>query len=195
MNLIYYRYDNKPMENILQQGFLGTRHTDVTFIPFGGNSVFSSCSKVGAANFLKEIYNHEEYFTPLTIEGYKTSSIFNLYRIEHTGRTLNLHEYSKTYKRCNYSKGILRYLIIEEYLKPLLIQQPQYRGATYEVLTRMAFKLAEKNKKLEIMVDNYLRVCAAYTKEVILEGPIPPGNVTWMGKVDISNARFLTLDY
>lgn len=191
--LIYYRYDNNPVGHILRNGFLGTRHTDATFIPFGGDSVFASRSKVGAANFLKEIYNHSGYFTPEMRQGYAVSSIFNLYSIKHTGRKLDLYGFFKTYKRNEYTRGVLRYLTLEEYFKPSI--RHQFGVVNEEVLSRHALRLLRATPKVEDVVDGYLRDCVAYTKEVILEGPIPPGKITWLGSVDIDNARFLTLNY
>lgn len=191
--LIYYRYDNNPMHKIMRDGFLGTHHTDASFIPFGGNSVFSSRSKVGAANFLKEIYNHPGYFSPGMQQGYAVSSVFNLYSIEHTGRTLDLYDFFKTYKRSRYARGVLRYLVIEEYFKPSI--RRQFGIVNEEVLSRHALKLLRMTPGVEDIVEGYLCDCVAYTKEVILEGPISPGNITWLGSVDINNARFLTLDY
>lgn len=190
--LIFYRYDNKPVENILRNGFLGTRHTDATFIPFGGDSIFASRSKVGATNFLKEIYNHPGYFSPEMRQGYAVSSIFNLYSIEHTGKKLDLYDLLKTYKKNEYSRGILRYLVVEEYFKTNIRQQ--FGNVNEAALARNALRLARENPEVEVFIDGYLRDCVAYTKEVILQGPIAPNKITWLGKVDINNARFLTLD-
>ncbi|WP_278430133.1 hypothetical protein [Serratia grimesii] len=109
------------------------------------------------------------------------------------GKKLDLYDFLKTYNKSEYSRGVLRYLVVEEYFKSSIRQQ--FGNINEEVLTRNALRLARANPEVEALIDGYLRDCVAYTKEVILDGPIPPDKITRLGSVDIKKARFLTLDY
>lgn len=191
--MIYYRYDNKPVDVVLREGFTGTRHTDATIVPFGGNSVFSSRSKVGAVNFLKEIYNHPGYFSPGMLKGYQTSSVFNLYQIQHTGNSLDLYDFLKLYKNSLYPDKILRFFTLEWVLRPHI--RREFPMINERILTQQALRLLEATPQYQDIIKDYFHECVAYTKEVILEGPIPPDKITLLGKVDLNTARFLTTDF
>lgn len=183
---------------VMREGFRGTMNTEQTiFLPFGKNSVFASVSKVGATNFLKEVYNLPEWFSPGMKSGYQRSSKFHLYEINYSGIVLDLHGIRKKLKMMDNPKDFLRRFTATnvlyrefKYIYPLL-SDAEILHKAYEYLDQENDYPNQRNVYMR-HVNNYMKLNVTFTKEVILQGPISSDNIIPLGSVDLKDARYLS---